>query len=119
MKEQELIQKLQNMIAVYDKVFFLPDGAPEIVDLLNSCPKEQYQKKMLLLSGNMLCRFPEGMDLMQVDEEACIALKRLYHTYEFSDRFRMLSMDGNFGSIINYVRTGVLSAREIAAALLG
>lgn len=119
MKEQELLQNLQKMIAAYDRILFLPDNAQEIAVLLDACPKEQIQKKTLLLSGGMLCNPFAGADWIRLDEEDYVALKRLYLTYEFSDKFRMLSVDGNFGTIVNYLRTGLLSAEETAAALLG
>lgn len=119
MKEQELIQNLQNVVTAYDRILFLPNDTQEVVTLLDACPKEQLQKKVLILLGSMVRKPLADTDWMKLDEEDCTALKQLYHTYEFSDKFRILSVDGNFGTIVNYARTGLLSAEETAAALLG
>lgn len=118
MKEQELLQNLQNAITAYDRILLLPNNVQEIVELLDTCPRERLPKKILLLLGSMTCDPPDDIDWVRLDEEDCAALKRLYYTYEFSDKFRMLSADVHFGTIWNYAGTGLLSAQEIAVALL-
>ena len=45
-------------------------------------------------------------------------LRQLYLTYEFSDKFRMISMEGNYGTLWNYVKTGLLTPDEAVEALL-
>ncbi|MDE7477671.1 MAG: hypothetical protein K2M91_06945 [Lachnospiraceae bacterium] len=118
MKEQELIQKLQNAITVYDRILLLENDEQELLDLLYICSKKRIRKKILLLLGSMTCNLADDIDWMWLDEEDCAALKRLYYTYEFSDKFKILSLDINFGTILNYVRTGLLSVEETVVSLL-
>lgn len=44
-------------------------------------------------------------------------LIKLYHLYEFSDKFRLLSNNENYGGIINLLNTGVLTEDEMYEAL--
>ncbi len=119
MESKELIQSLQDMLSSYDKILFLPRGETKMAEILGGCPQERLQdKKLLLLSQEDVPDLPDGIERHQVDEESAASLKRLYHTYEFSNKFRMLSASDNFGTIWNYVETGVLTAEEALAALL-
>lgn len=119
MKNEELIQNLQNMLSAYDIILFLPCIKTKIVEIFSNCPKEQLQdKKILLLSQGDVPGLPDGIDRYRLDEESAAALLHLYHTYEFSNKFRVLSASGNFGIIWNYTETGILTAEEALAALL-
>lgn len=42
----------------------------------------------------------------------------LWRTYEFSDRFTVISEDSHLGSMLNYVETGLISWDEYFDALL-
>ena len=55
---------------------------------------------------------------ISISEEAYIELRQLYLIYEFSDKFRMISTDGNYGTLWNYVKTGLLTPEEAVEALL-
>ena len=95
MKKQELIQNLQKELASFDSIVFVLCDEVEI-------------KKF----------FPVRMNKISLDEEDYTELRQLYLTYEFSDKFRMISMDGNYGTIWNYVKTGLLTPEEAVEALL-
>lgn len=119
MKEQKFIQNLQNLVRTYDRILFLPYKIQGIVSLFSNYPKEGLKKKILLLSKDTLYSRLDGIDWIQLDEESSTMLRHLYHTYEFSDKFRILSTDENFGTIWNYTKTGILSPEEAVSALLG
>ena len=95
MKKQELIQNLQKELASFDSIVFVLCDEVEI---------ERF--------------FPVHMNKISLDEETYTTLRQLYLTYEFSDKFRMISMDGNYGTIWNYVKTGLLTPEEAVEALL-
>lgn len=118
MKEQKLLSFLQTAILTYDIILLVTHDAPEIVSLLSNYPKGRFNKKVLLLLEDSVCGHPDGIDCIKLDEESCIALRQLYHTYEFSNKFRVLSAKNNFGTIWNYIKTGILSPEEAATAFL-
>lgn len=119
MKEQEFIKNLQNAVRTYDRILFLPYGIQGIVSLFNNYPNELLKKKILVLSEDTVDNHLDSIDWIQLDAESSIALRKLYYTYEFSDKFRILSADNNFGTVWNYTKTGILSPEEAVSVLLG
>lgn len=57
-------------------------------------------------------------DFCKIGEEEAKKLCRLYYMYEFSDRFEVVARDSRFGTLFHYVDTGLLTAAEMADALL-
>lgn len=53
----------------------------------------------------------------QITTEQQTELLKIYHVYEFSDRFRVVSRSGQFGSIWNYVDAGILTEQEALEAI--
>ena len=52
---------------------------------------------------------PDGdmpFGFIAVDEIQCSKLLKLYHTYEFSDRFQVITENSCYGGLDNYVKTG-------------
>ena len=41
-----------------------------------------------------------------------------YRMYDFSDKITVISDSDQFGSLINYVKTGILTKQEMVDALL-
>lgn len=54
----------------------------------------------------------------QISMEQQTELLKMYHMYEFSDRFRVVSRDSQFGSIWNYVDAGILTEQEALEAIV-
>lgn len=42
----------------------------------------------------------------------------MYHMYDFSDKVFVISDSDQYGSLFNYVKTGILTAQEMVDALL-
>ena len=57
-------------------------------------------------------------DQMIISEEICMELLKLYHTYEFSDRFQVIAGNDRFGGLDNYVKTGILTREEASKATM-
>lgn len=117
LKKQELIKDLQNKILYYDKILFIFDKIQEIVGSFNKC-QGKLSKKIFLLSKNAINSNLAGTNCIQIEEKDSEILRHLYHTYEFSNKFTMFSTDNNFGTIWNYVKTGILTSKEVLSALL-
>ena len=45
-------------------------------------------------------------------------INKLYRSYEFSDKIQMIVNSKQYGSILNYLSTGILSEEEFFEALL-
>lgn len=54
----------------------------------------------------------------RISEAEQESLRNLYHLYDFSDKFRLLAEEPYYGSVMNYVKTGVLTETEAFEALL-
>lgn len=117
LKKQELIKDLQNKILYYDKILFIFDEIQEIAGSFNKCQRK-LSKKFLLLSKNTVNNDLADTNCTQIEEKDSKILRHLYHTYEFSNKFTMLSADSNFGTIWNYVKTGILTSEEALSAVL-
>lgn len=118
MEKQELIRNMQDIIQGYDRILFLRCDLPKINGLFSRYFDKQIKKSVLLLSKEKVGICLNGMDCTLLDTESGDAIRKLYHTYEFSNKFIMLSAGSNFGTILNYVNTGLLSLEAAASALL-
>ncbi len=119
MEGRELIRQIQNMLASSEKVLLVSCGEPEIERLLSERSKRDPQKKVVLLSEHNVNRpGSPNIEWIGLPEDSFLEIQKLYLSYEFSDQFTLLSADGNFGTILNYVKTGLLSAEEAVCALL-
>ena len=54
----------------------------------------------------------------QFSEAEFAAIQKLYHTYEFSDHIHFVALNDQYGSLFNYVKTGLLTEEEMIEALL-
>ena len=94
--------------------------------------------RMLLITNMCITSFPAAVDTKnililsvseipldnnlqiayrQITKEQETELLKVYHMYEFSDRFRVVSRDSRFGSIWNYVDAGILTEQEALEAI--
>ena len=103
---------------IYDKILFFPWDEDIIFEAFNSCFQKTKKKKTILLSKKTVYCGSNSVDWIQLNEKSAAALRHLYYTYEFSDKFIALSTDSNFGTIWNYVKTGILTPEEALSAVL-
>ncbi len=57
-------------------------------------------------------------ELAIVTKEEFEEVKKLYHTFEFSNRIIDVSNSSNYPSLFNYVNQGILTEEELVEALL-
>ena len=117
-EKQELVRNLQDIIQDYDKILFLKYDISKIIDLCFYYSKERINKKVFLMSKEKQENCLNGIDCFWGEAESREAIQKLYYTYEFSNKFSILSVSDNFGTIWNYVKTGVLTLEEALSALL-
>lgn len=117
MQKEDLLQNLQMDLGIYDSILFMPYTLQEDVVVSYICFRKHLKKKIMFFGKNIMGLL-NNIDYTNLDEERSNDLKHLYHTYEFSNKFMMLSLNCNFGTIWNYVKTGFLTPEEALAALL-
>ena len=116
--EQQWYARVEAWMEEYEKIYLVMD--PSILKLLMTA--ETAPCKVLLLFPETLGNFPQreqgSISFVPICEEHAGWLRALYLTYEFSNRFRMLSCRTPHGNIMNYVNTGLLSQEDVLMALL-
>lgn len=111
-------ERLDNLIKEFNKV------------ILFECETEQLEKnifediietdKNILIILTKPYKFmSDNISAIVISEEDAEKLRKLYATYEFADNFTIITETGStFGSIFNFVKSGILSTEEAWRALL-
>ena len=117
--EQRLIDELQDMLKTYDKIFLVKCADEEYIfsKLRDSKVIKSEKEKIWILSTSNPKEFP-GVYYRKISDDDSEFYYRLYHMYEFSDRFQVLSNEVCFGNLFNFVNLGLLSFDEMFRALL-
>lgn len=116
-----MVSKLARALEKYDKVFlFMEKDEVHRHFMKRFCASDALahnEKKVLILSTE---EFTNGRTYVchRLTREKAQRLKEFYFLYEFSDRFKLLSWEDGFGSIVNYVETGILTWEEAFTAIL-
>lgn len=87
-----------NGIIVPDKIF-----RDKLSSILSSCKRFQIQSEFAT----------EFFSMAEIEQ-----LRKLYLSYEFSDKVRMLEDSPQYGDLLNYVETGLLTWEEAEKAAL-
>ena len=111
MNEPNILCRLKTIIDAGNKVVLFNSTDLEMLDLLRENLKgendENYkiwhsiEKTFGYISQSEMC------DILE-----------LYRTYDFSDKVLVLSDSNQYGSLYNYVKTGILTKEEMVAALI-
>lgn len=119
MDKRTLFAALRSDLVRFDRVILIYDrqGTGLCFDFCDSRAVKISQYKILVLSieeGSS----KENLMYRQITEADRDRLYRLYHMYEFSDRFRVLSRERSHGCLFDLLDTKVLNMEEIFEALL-
>lgn len=108
-----ILPEIEEDLERFDRILLITDmgiGAfPAVVDAKNI---------LILSTGTISVENDSQVTCRQITMEQQAELLKIYHMYEFSDRFRVVSRDSRFGSIWNYVDTGMLTEQEALEALV-
>lgn len=117
---QALLLQLENWLDAYDRIFLIPgeDGKIEAFasGLLHAGAGKAGEHKVLVLSAAPI-EACAGFTYKQIAGKEQEQLLQLYHMYEFSDRFSVISAESTYGSLFNLVEAGLLAMEEAAEAL--
>lgn len=106
----ELISKLENFLEQYDKVILLTEPYFPI----NIGSAFVVSKKILIIAEKNMYWDENNIDFIKVSKEEAKEMIDLYHTYEFSDCFKVLSdSPHSFGGVLNLYRQGMLTDEEV------
>lgn len=102
----EVRAKIENDLDTYDLILLVENDdrlsfGGLMGKLLNSQAFRKSEKKILVLPAE---KYQE--------------LVLLYHTYEFSDRFKLIGRSNQHGGLFNYVDNGLLTEQEVFELIL-
>lgn len=109
---------LERYLNDYDRVLLFE--TEELISRLNQLEiSEMSEQKIMILSANICKPQSQNITFRHISENEFQELSNLYFTYEFSDKFRLVSdNDTNYASLHHMVDIGILSQEEFFAALL-
>ncbi len=116
-----MVSKLEGALEKFDKVFLFMGKDEVHRDFMERfCASEvlKYSGKNVLILSTEESTNGRAYVSRKLTQEKAKRLKELYLLYEFSDRFELFSWEDNFGSIVNYIESGVLTWEEAFAAIL-
>ncbi|MCR4792597.1 MAG: hypothetical protein K5871_07595 [Lachnospiraceae bacterium] len=116
----KIFENTDELLKEYSHVYLLGKGLN--LSMLSSVAEFSGKNMLFLVPSDC---YPED-DVKALNEYRMISAEEtknildLYRTYEFSDKFHFLSSpsDQNYGSLMNYVRNGILTEEEGYAAML-
>lgn len=124
-----MLESVQKVLNEYTRVFLITAGAvrqgsdwEQFCNVMQSAGDEMCKGD---LPGNIFVFIEEGVEYTLGFPYAVLSHKEtqelydLYMTYEFSDKFSLFADGRQYGTIFNYVATGILTQREAVMAILG
>lgn len=118
--EKELLEVLEKNLQEFDKVILITGDSSEnglLSKFTDSEALKKTSKKILVMSDGTIGK-KGNYTYRRISMQELKWLKGLYGTYEFSDRFQILSDSGNYGNIFNYVENGLMTPEEAFHAVL-
>ena len=110
----KILTKLKNDLNKYDKIILLSD---DLDFMLNNLILSDKKNVLYLVSKknnyNKKCE-----NVRYVSKSTINFLVDLYYTYNFSDRFKVISNSINFASLLNYLFLGILTEDEVLEIIL-
>ena len=110
MYSTKLISMIESFLDQYDKVILLT----EPYFTINRSAAFKVDKKMLIISEKDMDWDLKNVDFIQLPHNEVKDMIDLYHTYEFSDCFKVLSgSPHSFGGVLNMHRQGFLTEEDV------
>lgn len=106
----ETIKKIESFLTQYEKVILLIEPYFSWDIGTDFCT----EKSVLILSEKPLRQNVGNVSFLQVSKDELEEMINLYHTYEFSDCFKVIfDSHESFGGVLNLRRTGILKDEEV------
>ena len=118
-----LIKQLETDIEKYDKIFLIDNAHELAVRFCHAKALKDTTDTILILLNNPSMRLADmtlndNIVLRYVSAEEFFLLDRLYHMYDFSDKFYIISRENMYGNIFNLVDCGLLTDEQAYEAIL-
>lgn len=115
------IKKWEKYLEEYSSIIIFDDRNEDVskykLAFLESKLESCYQKQILIMGLKDETDVAERGYKVITKQEYNFILQ-LYRMYEFSDRLKIISPSLQFGSMLNYLSTGIISMEEYFEALL-
>ncbi len=115
-KESQIIHRLEKRINAGIRVFIMDTSDHELTVLL--CRKLKKQNIHDVEIWQCFEKECEDSHLIYISEKEMDDILGLYRLYDFSDRLYVITDPTQYGSMYNFVITGLLTKDEMADALL-
>ena len=121
--ESDMLEKLKSDIEEYDRIFLIREDEPlkeKLLEAFFASEAVRETKRKILVLSTVGKNYGTGgrAEYRQITEENARSLLSLYHMYEFSDRFRLISTVEVCGSLFHFVEAGLLDTEEVWEAML-
>lgn len=118
----KIAEKIDKLLQKFDRVLVIINGngiAENLTEnFLQSEALQKTSKKMFILSDQSISDTMAHHQYAQLDAEEVDAIRRIYFTYDFSDHFYILSDSPQYGGLLNYVKTGIMTMEEVFETIL-
>lgn len=114
--KSEALNRLETMINNGIKVLLVDYPDAEIVVLLLTALKNR--NLTMVQIWNYVEEVPKDKQLIYIPQKDMNEVLEMYRMYEFSDKVTVISDTSQYGSLFNYIKTGILTKEEMVDALL-
>lgn len=111
---------MEKALEEYDRIVLIDRslGDQQLLDAFSDGESFKGADRKTLILWERADRKAGSIEWRHVAEEEAEGILRLYHLYEFSNRIAIVARGQAFGSLLDYVATGLLTREEMAAAIL-
>ena len=114
--EKQILERLDRIIHDYNRVIIVKKNSDSQYLISKLSRKIREDSGNVLIVTNDI--FVEDVCVNVVTDPEIELYCKLYFTYEFSDRFTVITGSGQYPSLFNYLSTGILTEEEILEAIL-
>ncbi len=118
----KIIDDINHFLQKFDLVLLIMNGSGAAENLaenfLDSEALQKEAKKVLVLSDQNISYANARHQYRQLNKEEIDAIQNIYLMYDFSNHFRVLSDSRQYGSLLDYVRTGFLTIEDVFQVVL-
>lgn len=113
---------INNFLQKFDLVLLIMNGSGAAENLaknfLESDALQKTEKRVLVLSDQNISYRNTQHQYSRLNTEDLDALRNIYLMYDFSDHFRVLSDSPQYGGLLDFVKTGILTMEDIFHTVL-
>lgn len=119
--KDEVIGTVERDLKLYDKIFLFDTADKKVFACMsyfcNSGQMRETPKKVLVMGVGNISRAAKDC-YRPVTKQQFEDLLDIYDMYEFSNKFQYIGRQVQYGSLFNYVKTGLLTVGEMFEAML-